>query len=980
MRPTACLLILATAALLPAAMTADAQVRLKEIGDEVGVGRNLSGEECKLRLTERLTAANVPIERFALFCGTWRQPSALAQSFRGSDRFNPVAFIADSNWSRAYLQRLADCDAPQPGAVLSGTPAAFRTCRHRDVGFPVVAFTTRFEGTIWTMETLPTNLAVAERAIAVMSGKEPPGEAREGSRTALIRSWETIHKTDAARITASDAHVVSELRELGLSQVYARRLGDAEKTFRQLLDAWGRLIGNDHPSLGRIYGDLGLTYYLMGRFEDSERVLEEASKRARLSPRADDEGLVLTYRGGLALRMGDKEAALSLVRQGLQVRRDRKLNARSLGQSVLFELEALNSLGRYEEAVTAGEETLRLLIPGFGRAHPLIGNAHVALGIAKLRLGRLPEARAEMEKAVALRERLFGDGVRLGQALLELARVVREEADATAAYPIIERAIAVTAKESSGGLGITSEQAGMAIATLLKAAAETPGQAPRALELAAIVAQQPDAGVTSDAINKMAARLEAGDAATGSAARALQDANKREIEIRTRLARLQSPEQGETRDAGGERQLQAELEKAVAEVANAEQRLQASFPRYASLVATRPAMPAELGKLLKANEALVQILPTRWGTYTIVIRASGKVTVGASASRDQAIEEQVAKLRAGLDWQGGRERQFDLALAHRLYTDLFGGVQAALAGATKLIVVPSGALQSLPLGVLLSDPPKGAGYAGQPWLARRHAVAVATSLRAFAELRRAGAKPPAPEPYIGIGDPSFAGAAGDQRGLGEVLGACRMDEGIDPAALRKLPRLAETAEEVQAVARALGAQAAAVIIGAKATEAAVTTTDLSRYRVVHFATHGLLAGEARCLNEPALALAPPARRVGRVDGLLDASEVANLRLDADWVVLSACNTAGPGGELAGEALSGLARAFFYAGARAVLASHWPVFSKPTTALMTRTFEAYASKREAGRAAALREGMLTLMDQPATAHPAVWAPFVVVADG
>jgi CHAT domain-containing protein len=314
-----------------------------------------------------------------------------------------------------------------------------------------------------------------------------------------------------------------------------------------------------------------------------------------------------------------------------------------------------------------------------------------------------------------------------------------------------------------------------------------------------------------------------------------------------------------------------------------------------------------------------------------------------------------------------------------MYGDLFGSVKSALSGANRLIVVPGGALQSLPIGVLLTDVPKGTAYAGQPWLARSHAIAIATSPRAFAELRRAGSRAPAPDPFIGIGDPTFGGGAGDQRGLGEVLNACRLEDGVDPAVLRKLPRLPETADEVQAVARALGAQPGAVVTGAKATEAAVATLDLTRYRIVHFATHGLLAGEARCLNEPALALAPPAKRVGRIDGLLDASEIAGLKLNADWVVLSACNTAGPGGELAGEALSGLARAFFYAGARAVLASHWPVFSKPTTTLMTRTFEAYAAKREAGKAAALRDGMMALMDQPATAHPAVWAPFVVVSD-
>jgi CHAT domain-containing protein len=123
-----------------------------------------------------------------------------------------------------------------------------------------------------------------------------------------------------------------------------------------------------------------------------------------------------------------------------------------------------------------------------------------------------------------------------------------------------------------------------------------------------------------------------------------------------------------------------------------------------------------------------------------------------------------------------------------------------------------------------------------------------------------------------------------------------------------VPRLPESADEVKRIAAALGAKPDALVRGRDATERRVRETDLSRYRVIAFATHGLLPGELDCQNEPALALAPPAAAGG--DGLLDASEVAMLKLDADWVVLSACNTAGPDGSLGGESLSGLTRAFF----------------------------------------------------------------------
>jgi CHAT domain-containing protein len=201
--------------------------------------------------------------------------------------------------------------------------------------------------------------------------------------------------------------------------------------------------------------------------------------------------------------------------------------------------------------------------------------------------------------------------------------------------------------------------------------------------------------------------------------------------------------------------------------------------------------------------------------------------------------------------------------------------------------------------------------------------------------------------------------------------------------VRQLPALPETAGELRAIAKTLDASQDDLLLGPRASEPVLRQIPLDHYRMVQFATHALVSGDLPGLAEPALVLTPPAKASPDDDGLLTASKIATLKLNADWVVLSACNTAAGDGTPDADGLSGLARAFFYAGARALLVSNWPVWSKAAVALTTGTFAAMAKDPRIGRAEALRRAEMAMLDPenpPEFAHPLAWAPFVLAGEG
>jgi CHAT domain-containing protein len=160
---------------------------------------------------------------------------------------------------------------------------------------------------------------------------------------------------------------------------------------------------------------------------------------------------------------------------------------------------------------------------------------------------------------------------------------------------------------------------------------------------------------------------------------------------------------------------------------------------------------------------------------------------------------------------------------------------------------------------------------------------------------------------------------------------------------------------------------------------------LKDYRILQFSTHALLPAELRCQSEPAIVTSAPANAASAQGALLTASQVVSLDLDADLVILSACNSGGPGNSTSGESLSGLARAFFFAGARSMLVTHWSINDQTSAFLVADTLRRLTAGEAGGLAGALRAAQLGVLDQagkdlPADlAHPFFWAPFALIGE-
>lgn len=474
----------------------------------------------------------------------------------------------------------------------------------------------------------------------------------------------------------------------------------------------------------------------------------------------------------------------------------------------------------------------------------------------------------------------------------------------------------------------------------------------------------------------------------------------------------------EQRDDKAIHSLRVQVDKLRDSRAKTRQQIEKQFPEYASLIDPRAPSTDDVRASLRPGEAVVSFYLAQDNSFVWVVPKDGAVQFAASPVGAAEIEQKVNRLRRALEPQAetlGDIPAFDLTLAHELYRTLLQPVEAGWKPAKSLFVVSNGALGLLPLALLPTAPatvdiksaPLFDGYKSVPWLARTHAVTQLPSTAALKTLRGLPAGSASRAPLIGFGDPFFnaeqaaeAASEAPQRIASADPVAVRgaklkrrnapQTEGVNSAELGQLPRLPDTADELRSIADAMRADLSkSVYLGKAANEKFVKQAKLDGYKVVAFATHGLIPGELNGLTQPALALTAPLVADVDGDGLLTMDEILALKLDADWVVLSACNT-GSGAGAGAEAASGLGRAFFYAGTRALLLTNWSVHSASARDLVTDLFRRQAVDPKLGRAEALRQAMVALLDGPgyqedgktlfSYAHPIFWAPYSLMGDG
>ena len=418
------------------------------------------------------------------------------------------------------------------------------------------------------------------------------------------------------------------------------------------------------------------------------------------------------------------------------------------------------------------------------------------------------------------------------------------------------------------------------------------------------------------------------------------------------------------------------------------------FPDYDRLVNPQPPAPEEVRLRLGEREVFVSLLPTQQFVYVWAVGKGGSAFHRAALD-DASLRALVQRLRETLDVAGaaGKAPRLDAEASYALYEKLFKPVAASLEGARSIVVAPGGVLGQVPMGVLLTAPWSGSDPAQAPWLIKQAAISHVASASAWMSLTTLAKATAANESFAAWGDPLFDKArllqtAAATRALALTRAPVSRDITEAPRAAitySEIPALPETRLEIEAIAASLGANAANdAYFGDRATRESVLnsskTGQLFKKRVLVFATHGLVPGDLPNLTQPALALAANGQeQANPLAPLLTLEDVLGLKLNADWVVLSACNTAAADGS-AGEALSGLARGFFYAGSRSLLVTHWAVESESAKELTTSTFAHYAANPRAPKAESLRQAMLKVMAMPQYGHPAYWAPYALVGDG
>lgn len=757
-------------------------------------------------------------------------------------------------------------------------------------------------------------------------------------------------------------------------------------------------LPDDQRNAGRYLLQLGRCFYALGDYTQAGLYYEKSLPYAVQVGDKRQEALNYFYRGNLLSaqeRLTEAQTAYqaAIERLGAQP----PASAQALAYATLSHLYL--KTGALPQARRAIQEALNI-----GRRAPV---AEIEMG-ALANLGELHWREADYQQAQAAFTELLAVAQRTGSVpytwlgwagLGDAARGLGQLEAARRAYQKAIEAI----ESLRGRLELPDDKANFLqdkievykklLGVLTKLATET--RQPAYLVEAFQVAESARARALADWLTEAKVKVENELTAAERATRRqlqqqLTDTHERLLKEQWRLERKATT--GSAKDDAELVRLTAALQRSEAELVNW---WRTHKPRYAALQYPQPLDLAATQARLDARTLLLAYTVGEEASYLFAVSCDGYEVVRLPAAATLAA--QVTELRTALTRAGSPSRK----LAAELSDVLIGSVSARLrAGKTQLLIVPDGALQRLPFEVLRAPLTEGQARDGQPrYLIEDWAVSYAPSLTVLAHLPVVAATTRNKQKdFIAFADPQYTLQpqsadnpllAAMLRTSGAQLRAPKLRQGTrkaSPAESAAWPfsPLPQSRREVTRIASLFPAQAGNLFLGVQATEENVKTTDLSRYRFVHFSVHGLLNEANPRFSSLVLSLPTgkpqPARTAQPApeDGLLSAYEIFELRLNAELVTLSACET-GLGKEMKGEGLLSLVRAFLYAGTPSVLASLWKVDETGTADLM---IDFYRNLREhdgaaqpLSKAEALRQAKLKAIRQGSA--PFFWAPFVLI---
>jgi len=809
--------------------------------------------------------------------------------------------------------------------------------------------------------------SIARAEMIYFAGKSEL-ESRSGQWTQAIESSKlaVAKSKDVLRMLSwtSDENIKSRGREylLVIQAMHAKRqmdaglASDAEWTLREVFKT-AKSFGFSEASMVRFFMMLAEHYNTAGQFKDALQFSQKIETILDAQNLDQESHFRLNAQEKIYVALAGMDDWTQLIKR-LDAAEAARQQAGRVDKQVALRGLAYLKAQRHAEAVKLLDAELQSNVASFGEAHFYTALTRGLLAQALSMSGQKDQARAAFDKAslnLTAPESLSGD--------------------------FAENAIQRKTKR-------------FILQSYMQLLSTTAANNAQDAQILFSVADQIGTSSVQQALTEAAVRAGVNVPGLSDIIRKEQDARNEITTLSTYIAN-QNSEAPEKRNPQVVAQMRERKQVLEAQRKEYKAQIQKQYPEYFQLIQPKPATHTDIAKQLKPDELFVSILPMDDQTYVWAIDAQGGVNFHRSSLTESDAQSLVTRIRKTLDVAGlgNKAPAFAYADSHKLYKELLGPLESRLQGKTHLIVATSGAMAQLPMAVLTRSP--NAAPKDTAWLIKDVAISHVPTANGWLSLKKLGEQPSSPQALLAWGDPAFDPkatqvAAAPATSVVRSAVALRSVESTSRSVMdaetyvnySKIPPLPETRDEVLELAKIMDANPAQdVILGKDATRQSVLKSSasgvLGKKQVVVFATHGLLAGDLPNLNQPALAMAGNSNP--NESPLLTLEDVLSLKLNADWVVLSACNTAGADGK-AEEALSGLARGFFFAGSRSLLVTHWSVESESAMQLTTHTFAAYKKNPTMRRADALRQGMLETMKSAQYAHPAYWAPYALVGEG